>query len=191
MPAGYSLVELMVVAGLIATATAVAVPQVLSSLDESRTRGAARYIAARFQRARMEAVMRSVHVGLKFTVVAGRYAYAAYVDGNGNGVRTADIGSGADPLLMPAERLRDNFGNVEFGTLPGLPAIDPGSAAPGADPIRLGASDIASFTPIGTSTSGTVYIRGERAQYAVRIFGDTAKTRVLKFDVRNGRWVPQ
>ncbi len=58
MTAGYSLVELMVVAGLLATATAVAVPQVLSSLDESRTRGAARYVAARFQRARMEAVMR-------------------------------------------------------------------------------------------------------------------------------------
>ncbi len=191
MTAGYSLVELMVVAGLLATATAVAVPQVLSSLDESRTRGAARYVAARFQRARMEAVMRSVHVGLKFTVVDGRYVYATYVDGNGNGVRTADIGSGADPLLMPAERLRDNFANVEFGTLPGLPAIDAGTAAPGADPIRLGASDIASFTPIGTSTSGTVYIRGERAQYAVRIFGDTAKTRVLKFDARNGRWVPQ
>lgn len=190
MAVGYSLVELMVVAGLIATATAVAVPQTLAALDDSRTRGAARYVATRLQRARMDAVMRSVNVGLKFTAANGRYSYAVYVDGNGNGVRTSDISSGADPLLMPAERLADNFTNVEFGALPGLPAIDSGSSAPGADPIRLGASDIASFTALGTSTSGTVYIRGQRAQYAVRIFGDTAKTRVLRFDARSNRWIP-
>ena len=38
---------------------------------------------------------------------------------------------------------------------------------------------------------GTVYIRGRRdAQYAVRIFGDTGKTRLLKFVHRTGHWSP-
>ena len=66
MATGYSLVELMVVAGLVATLSAIAVPQTLAALDDSRTVGAARYIAARFQRARMEAVMRSAQVGIRF-----------------------------------------------------------------------------------------------------------------------------
>jgi hypothetical protein len=36
-----------------------------------------------------------------------------------------------------------------------------------------------------------VYIRGRGgAQYAVRIFGETGKTRMVKFDRRTGRWRP-
>jgi hypothetical protein len=78
---------------------------------------------------------------------------------------------------------------VEFGALPGLPPVDPGGTAPGSDPIRLGSGNIASFSSLGTSSSGTVYLRGRRdAQYAVRIFGETGKTRMLKFDPRTRQW---
>ena len=61
---GYSLLEVVFVAGLGATLTAAAVPQVLAGLDDQRAAIAARYIAARFQRARMEAVRRSAFVAL-------------------------------------------------------------------------------------------------------------------------------
>ena len=41
------------------------------------------------------------------------------------------------------------------------------------------------------SSAGTVYIRSRRdAQYAVRIFGETGKTRMLKFERRTRRWRP-
>jgi type II secretion system GspH-like protein len=176
--------------GLIATLSAIAVPEALAALDDSRTFGAARYMSSRCQRARMEAVMRSADVGLRFTRENGVYAYAAYVDGNRNGIRAAEIRSGVDSLLMSAERLRDQFSHVDFGALPNLPPIDPGGTPPADDPVRLGTSDILSFTPNGTSSSGSVYIRGQHAQYAVRIFGDTGKTRVLKFDARANRWRP-
>jgi hypothetical protein len=87
--------------------------------------------------------------------------------------------------------LPDQFAGVEFGAIPGLPAVDPGGTAPGSDPIRLGSGNIASFSAMGTSSSGTVYIRSRRdAQYAVRIFGETGKTRMLKFEPRTGRWRP-
>jgi type II secretory pathway pseudopilin PulG len=187
---GYTFVELMFVIGLVATLSAIAVPQTLAALDDSRTLGAARYISSRCQRARMEAVMRSADVGLRFVLENGTYAYAAYVDGNRNGIRSADIRSGVDSLVMPAERLRDVFSSVDFGALPNLPPIDPGGTPPGDDPVRLGTANILSFTAKGTSTSGSVYIRGQRAQYAVRIFGDTGKTRVLRFDPRGNRWRP-
>jgi hypothetical protein len=87
------------------------------------------------------------------------------------------------------ESLRAQFTGVDFGAVPGLPPVDPSGTAPGTDPIRLGASSLASFTAFGTSSSGTVYIRGRGdSQYAVRIFGDTGKTRMLKFDRHAGRW---
>jgi hypothetical protein len=89
------------------------------------------------------------------------------------------------------ERLVAHFTGVDFGAIPGLPAIDAGGTPPGTDPIRLGASGLASFSARGTASSGTVYIKSRlNAQYAVRIFGDTGKTRMLKFDRHTGRWRP-
>jgi type II secretory pathway pseudopilin PulG len=186
---GYSLLEVVFVASLGVTLTAVAVPQYLAGLDDWRASGAARYLSSRLQRARMEAVMRSAAVALKFVETPDGYSYTVYLDGNGNGVQSEEIQSGVDRRLNGPERLHDHFAGVEFGALPGLPPIDPGGTSPGADPIRLGVSGLATFTALGTSSSGTVYIRGRRdAQYAVRIFGDTGKIRIMKFEPRAGRW---
>jgi hypothetical protein len=187
---GYSFLELMMTMTLGVTLTAAAVPQYLAGLDDVRASGAAHHLAGRLQRARMEAVMRSAMVGVQFTqTTGGSYGYAVYLDGNRNGVLTRDIRRGVDRLITPAERLPDQFPGVEFGAIPGLPPVDPGGTAPGSDPIRLGAGSIASFSALGTATSGTIYIRGRRdAQYAVRIFGETGKTRMLKFEPRTGQW---
>jgi hypothetical protein len=114
-----------------------------------------------------------------------------YVDGNRNGVLTREIQRGIDRRIGAPERLSDQFTGVDFGAIPGLPPVDPGGTAPGSDPIRLGAGSFASFSARGTSSSGTVYIRSQRdAQYAVRIFGETGKTRMLKFDRRARQWIP-
>lgn len=190
MAAGYSLIETMFVMALAATVTAMAVPQSLAALDDVRAAGAARYIAGRLQRARTEAIARSVTVGLQFTLSGTHYAYAMYVDGNNNGIRTAEITSGVDRLVLAPERLLDQFTSVDFATRPGLPAVDAGGTPPGSDPIHLGASNIVSFTPHGTATAGSIYIRGERTQYVVRIYNDTARTRILKFDALTNRWRP-
>jgi len=188
---GYSLLEVVFVAGLGATLTAAAVPQVLAGLDDHRAAIAARYIAARFQRARMEAVMRSAIVALQVSQTSAGYEFAEYVDGNRNGVLAGEMQSGVDWRHGAIERLSQQFAGVDFGVAPGLPPIDPGGTPPGADPIHLGAADRASFSPRGTATPGTVYIRGrDGAQYAVRIFGETGKTRLLKFNRRNRRWRP-
>ena len=188
---GYTLVELAFVAGLIVTVSGMAVPQLLSVMDDYRTAGAARYVSTRMQRARMEAITRSVEVAIQFTPVGAAYDFAVYMDGNHDGVRTKDILSGADPRVGWVERLPDHFAGVDFGAQPGLPAVDPGSAPPGTDPIRLGASKMASFSSLGTATPGSVYIRGRRnVQYVVRIFGTTAKVRVLKFDQLAKQWKP-
>lgn len=188
---GYSLLELMMVMALGVTMCAAALPQLLTTLDDVRATGATYHISGRFQRARMEAVVRSATVALQFTQTSSGYSYAVYRDGNRNGVLTRDIQRGVDLPTAAPERLPDQFPGVEFGAIPGLPPVDPSGTPPGSDPIRLGAGSLASFTAMGTSSSGTVYIRSRRdAQYAVRIFGDTGKTRMLKFERSTKRWRP-
>jgi hypothetical protein len=189
---GYSVLELVFVVGLIVTLTTVTAPNMLMQLDDYRAAGAARYVSARLHRVRMEAVSRSCPVALRFSrSAAGRYAFAVYVDGNHNGVLASDIARGVDRSLAGPESLADSFAGVEFGALPGLPSAEPGGTPPGEDPIRLGASNGATFTPIGTSSSGSLYLRGRTAQYVIRIFGETGKTRVLKFNTRTRQWMPR
>jgi type II secretory pathway pseudopilin PulG len=186
---GYSLLELMAVIALSITLSAAAVPEYLTAMDDVRASGAAHHISARLQRVRMEAVTRSAMVGIQFTQTPAGYSYAVYLDGNRNGVLTRDIQRGVDRLIGATERLPDQFNGIEFGAVAGCPSVDPGGTPPGTDPIRLGTGNIASFSALGTSSSGTVYIRSRRdAQYAVRIFGETGRTRMLKFEPRTRQW---
>ena len=190
-PFGYSLIELACAMAIAGALSGLALPGLLANIDDLRAIGAARYLTTRLQRARTEAVARSSDVALQFISTAGGYAYGVYVDGNGNGVRTAEIQQGIDRELVPPERLPALFSGVDFGVLPGLPAVDSGGTPPGTDPIKLGASNILTFSPIGTASSGSLYILGRRgAQYVVRVSGETGRTRVLKFDPAAGRWNP-
>jgi type II secretory pathway pseudopilin PulG len=186
---GYSMVEIMFALGLTVTLGTMAGGQFLTSVDEVRAQGAARYVATRLHQVRMEAIARSADVALQFVQVNGGYTYAPYADGNGNGVRTRDIQGGIDLAIASAERLSDRYTGVEFGILPGLPSVDPGGTAPGTDPVTLGTSNILTFTSLGSSSSGSLYVLGRRnQQYVVRIFGETGKTRVLRFDNRTRQW---
>jgi type II secretory pathway pseudopilin PulG len=186
-----SLVELLFTMAIVATLAAVAVPFTASTLDEFRARSAARHIAQQVARLRAEAVKRSTFVGLRFVSEGSDYSYATYVDGNGNGLRTTDISSGADLQLSPPERLAWNFPGVQFGIAPGVPDAD-NAPVTSQDGVRIGAARILSLNPNGSATPGTLYVTSVRgAQYAVRVLGATGRTRVLKFDRNTNRWLEQ
>ena len=186
---GYSIVELLFTMSLTMTLGGMAIPPLLTSLDDYRTAGAARYMATRVQRTRMEAISRSANVAMQFSQTKTGFSYGMYVDGNGDGVRTEDIKKTIDRPLGAIERLPDNFPDVDFGVLPGLPPVQSGGSPPGTDPIKLGTSNLLSFSALGTSSSGSVYIRGRgMAQYAIRVFGETGRVRVFKFDARLRQW---
>jgi type II secretory pathway pseudopilin PulG len=188
---GYTALEVVFVAALGTMLSAAAVPQYLSAIDDFRASGATRYVAARLHRARMEAVTRSAQVAIQFTQSDAGYSYAVYADGNRNGVLARDIQRGTDRPIGAPEQLPDRFTGIDFGVIPNLPPIDAGGTPPGSDPIRLGSGNSASFSPAGTSTSGTVYIRSRRdAQYAVRIFGETGRISMFKFDRGTRQWRP-
>jgi Tfp pilus assembly protein FimT len=75
---GYSIAELAVTVGVVATVAAIAVPAVEAGLDEARTAGAARYLSARLADARMEAIQRSTEVAMRFNITGRGYTYAVY-----------------------------------------------------------------------------------------------------------------
>jgi len=161
------LIELMFVLGVAATLAAVSLPQLAASVHEFRAAGAARYVAARLQQARVRAITR---------------------DGNRNGVLAADIAAGIDTPVGAQEHLADQFPDVDFGAISGIPGAE-GSTAPGSDPIRLGSADSVTFTPTGTATSGSLYVRGKPdIQYVLRIYGETGRTRILRYNARTRTW---
>ena len=187
--AGYTLIELVFTLGLAATLSVAAGASAQAALEEYRAAGAVRYLSARLQQARMEAIVRGVHVAVRFDRRGSTFAYAVFVDRNRNGVLANDIQRGIDREIRPFEELADHFAGVAFGTLPALPSVESAGQAVGNDPIRTGPTDMVVFTPLGTATPGSLYVRGgSRTQFAVRIFGETGKTRILRFNTRSWEW---
>jgi type II secretory pathway pseudopilin PulG len=186
---GLTILELLFTTALIATILTIALPILTDSVDAQRTVSAARYLAGRITLARFEAIKRSTSVGLKFEKAGNDYAFAAYVDGNGNGVRTLDIRIGTDTLLMDAERLSYNFTGVRFGLMPGVPDADGVADVAQGDGVRIGSARILTLGANGTATPGTLYLHGRRKQLAVRVLGVTGRTRVLRYDVKTRKWL--
>jgi hypothetical protein len=150
---------------------------------------AARYLAGRIVAARLDALQRSTRIGLRFEPWAGDYTFATYADGNRNGVRTTDIADGTDPQLASRERLGDRFSSVRFGLTAGVPDLDGTLAGYDADGVRIGIPRILTLAPDGTATSGTLYIRGTRRQYAIRVLGATARTRLFQYHTGAREWI--
>jgi type II secretory pathway pseudopilin PulG len=188
-PAGWSLVELVMVIGVSLIVGGLAMAAFAPLSARARAIGAARYLAALLQRERIEAVRTGRIGGLRFEDDGTAIGFARVVDGNGNGLRSAEIASGVDPTRGPRMRLADAFAGVRFAIVADVPAIDGGGLTAGADPIRLG-SPILAFAPAGSATSGTLYLASaDGQQFGVRILGVTGRIRIFEFDRASRRWV--
>jgi len=124
--------------------------------------------------------MRSAHVALRFEEHPSGITFRMFVDGNRNGVLTTDILAGIDVPLEAHVRLDELYPGTSIAV----------SEAAGPDPLRLGVSNLLSCTPLGTCTSGSVFVRGrDGSQFAIRVLGVTGRARVQLFNARNGTWV--
>lgn len=188
LPAGASLVELIVVLGVVVTVGAMTTPLLASSVDAGRARQAAQYVAALCRQARIEAVASSAAVAVVFDRDGVRWRLRRCQDGNGNGVRRAEITRGRDACVSASVDLTELFSGVSIAVDASVP--DPDGGAGSSDAVRFGASDLASFAPTGTASSGTVFVRSMGgAQYAVRVAGVTGRTRVLRFEPARRQWI--
>lgn len=190
---GATLAETLIATGIVVVAVGISVPLITTGRHEQHLMNAARHVGGQVVLARAGAARRGTAVGIRFTGIGCGVAFRSFVDGNGNGVRTVDIESGIDTPVGIETRLGDRFAGVCFELSPAVPAIgDSTPAGAGADPVKLGASDILSLTPLGTATSGTLYLRSrEGHQAAVRVLGATARVQIFQFDFQAGRWRPR
>ena len=184
---GYTLVEVLLAIGTIVAVAGLAVPIASGTVDDLRAAGAARLMAARIATIRLDAVRRAATVSLRFEPRGTDYAFTTFLDGNGNGVRTADVTAGVDKPIAAADLLRNHFPGVTFGLRVGVPDLDGGLTS--TDGVRIGSTPFLSSAPNGSCTSGTLYLHGRRRQYAIRILGATGRVRLFAFENGARRWI--
>ena len=179
---GFTLVELLFGLALVAILCGMSVPLIVRSIDRSRGLVAARYLATRLTLARMQAATWGAAVALRFELMDDGLAFSVYRDGNRNGVLSADIERGVDRQIERPLRLAQQFPRVAIG-------LAPGAAVP--DPLRIGRTTLLTFSPLGTATSGTIYVLGaDGTQWGVRVLGATGRTRVLRYVPEEDQWIP-
>jgi len=186
--AGFTMVELVAVVAVAVVLASVTLPLSATVVDQSRVRAAAGFVGSRLRLARIEAVNRAANVGVVFDLVNGRWQIRACRDGTGDGLRRADIASGADPCFDGPHDFRTMFPGVDIAVDPTLigPAGEPGNP----DPARFGTPDIASFSPTGNCTAGSLFLRSAKGQqFVVRISGANGRLRVFRYERTPRVWV--
>jgi hypothetical protein len=156
-------------------------------------------MAGQLQRARLDSLKRARSVAVRIELVGDRTRFRLFADGNGNGVLQRDIDRGIDPALTPPAWLDDQVGYWptqvrDMSLRINQPVTDVAGATtlePGDDPLRIGNTALVTFSPIGSATSGTLYVAAQRGpQMAIRVFGGTGRVRVLMFDAQTRQWHP-
>lgn len=183
--AGLSLIELLLAMSLTMAAAGVAVPAMLEIERGLRLRAAASFAAGYLQQARLEAIRRSMNVGVRFREAGADWILGMFADTNGNGIRTADILTGVDVVLETELAFRARAAAVRIARLPGVPDVN---GAPGGEAVRFGAGGIASFDADGSASSGSLYLTDGRAQIAITVTPATGRVRVRQWDRHSRQW---
>jgi type II secretory pathway pseudopilin PulG len=183
---GYSLLELIVAIGIILVMAGVALPNIAGFRQEAALIGAAQRFKSEFMKARSIATSKNTQTAIRFeTEDDGTPMYATYIDGNFNGVYASEIEAGIDTRIAGPFRLDAGQQGVVVGVLPDAPAPDGGRL--GTEPIRFGRSQMVSFSPLGTGTPGTFYLRTKSTMAGVRVTGGSARVRIML--LRGKRWI--
>jgi type IV fimbrial biogenesis protein FimT len=190
--AGYSAVELSVALLLVALLAAFATPPFLQWSAQVRLELAASEVVGVLRHARSEASRRYERVAVKFSTGGAETTWTLHADGDGDGVRNADIPRGVDPRLTLPRPLSYFGRDVRFGFPPGTRPSDPSDPRRRLDrlddPIRFNQSDLASFGALGTATPGSLYLTDGRRLVVVRVLNRTGRVRVMAWDRESDTW---
>ncbi len=185
---GYTLLELLVALAIILVMGSVALPNISGFRQEAALMGVAQRFKVEFMRARSIATMKNTQTAIRFEKnSAGQTSYSTYIDGNFNGVLSVDIATGKDERIAGPFKLDAGQSGVEVGVLPGAPAPAPDRGPLGSEPIRFGNARMVSFSPLGTGTPGTFYLRTRTSMACVRVTGGSARVRIMI--LRGTRWM--
>ncbi|HYR29907.1 MAG TPA: GspH/FimT family pseudopilin [Thermoanaerobaculia bacterium] len=189
---GHSLIELLIVLAIIGLCLGIGLPSFGTMQRRAALRVAAGELRAIFHLTRKRAILRGEKSGVKFFLDDGEWKYAVYDDGDGDGVRSDDINRGTDPRVTePRRALRETDAAV-IGLLPRrVNAPDGTWLTLQRSPVQFGRSTICSFSPVGESSPGTIYLTSGQELFAVRVYGRSAKIRTLRYEEAERKWVSQ
>lgn len=191
---GFQLFELLVVVAVLGLLATSGIPRVLEWTRHLNVDLAASELVGVLRLARSYAVRHGTKAGVKFRPGSGsRVTFTLYRDGDGDGLRTADIDSGVDPPVGRPRELAHLGAQARFGFPPGVVPRDPSDPRRRLDrledPIRFNRSDIASFDHLGGSTPGSLYLTdGRRLLAVVRVYGRTGKVKVMRYEPETEEW---
>ena len=191
---GFQLVDLLTATAVAAVSMLLVAPPLLRLCRGVTVELAADELVGALRQARAYAIRHSTNVGVKFRVEPdGRAAWALYRDGDGDGVRTADIDRGVDSMAAPFRNLEQFGATARLGFPPGRVPRDPSNPRKRLDrlddPIRFNNSDLASFSPIDGATPGSIYVTdGATRLLCVRIDSRSGRARILRWDRELDAW---
>jgi prepilin-type N-terminal cleavage/methylation domain-containing protein len=189
---GVTLPEVLTTLAILSVAAGLSASAAHTLAGMTSLRAASNEIASVFGQARARAVHRSIYSGVKWVAKDGDLTLEIHDDGDGDGVRTDDIESGVDPLVFGPLSVKSRWPKVTVGFIPGFTARDPKGNPAGdlSDPIRFGRSDIASFSPFGDCSPGSVWLGDAKSrQSLVRLTPGTAAVTVWEWAAARRTWV--
>ncbi|HVR39310.1 MAG TPA: GspH/FimT family pseudopilin [Thermoanaerobaculia bacterium] len=187
---GFTLIELLIVLAIIGLIVSFSAPAFRNLHNRASIASASTELRSVFRLASSRAIARSRNSGVKFLEIAGKWHFAIYDDGDGDGVRNDDIKKGIDRrVTMPRPVFLES--RVVAIALPAWTIKDPDGdlMPPTKSPVQFGTSTICSFSPVGQSTPGTIYLVGGTGEiWAVRVSPANARARLLRYNVATRKW---
>lgn len=183
---GATVVETTIAVALVGVLAAMVAPELATWRARQSVAAAGSELAVELEAARYAALaLRRTHA-IVFRELQGAIRRGRAVDGDGDGVRSADLRDGVDTWLAhPAAGAAIGRG-IAIGLPSSVPPL-PGGVRP-RDALPMPPSGILSVTPDGTLSTGTIYLCHEAGEcFAVRSFGPGGRVSAWQF--RGGRWV--
>jgi type II secretory pathway pseudopilin PulG len=189
---GHTLVEMLVVIGLMAATLMVTVPFLADIRGAAELQVLSSRLAAEMYRARAYATMRGRAVSLVFEHRGGR-GWRCFIaeDGDGDGVLRRDLDSGRDRILGEVLQLEGEVAGLGILAVTRVPDPSGRGYLRGnmEDPVRAGRGDIITFTPASTATPSSIYLTDHRSRMRVlRVYGGTARVYSLLWRRGWQRW---
>ncbi|HYN41720.1 MAG TPA: hypothetical protein VE129_08090 [Thermoanaerobaculia bacterium] len=189
---GITLLELLTTLAILSLTAGLTSAAVHTFAGMTSLRAATHEIASVFSQARNRALFRNGYSGVKWIARDGDLTLEIHDDGDGDGVRNDDIASGVDPLVFGPVSTRNRWPKVTVAFIPGFLARDPKGNPVGdlSDPIRFGSSDIASFSPAGDCSPGSVWLGDGRSRQAlVRLTPGSATIGIYEWVASRRTWL--